>query len=55
MVELESEIAFIQRFVDNKAADIHKVDTTDDDDGELFDPKEYLDYDMVTKFCEMLH
>lgn len=40
VVELESEIAFIQRFVDNKAADILKVDTTDDGDGELFDPKE---------------
>ena len=55
VVELESEIAFIQRFVDNKAADILKVDTTDDGDGELFDPKEYFDYDMVTKFCEILH
>lgn len=54
-VELESEIALIKRFVDSKAADMLKIDTTGDGNDELFDPKEYFDYDMVTKFCGVLN
>lgn len=55
VIELESEISFLRKFVESKTADIIKAETTDDDNDEKFDPKEHFDYDMVTKFCGLMH
>lgn len=55
VIELESEISFLRKFVESKTADIIKAETTDDDNDEKFDPKEHFDYDMVTKFCGLMY